>query len=47
MSPRYYDNIKWPKPKESQPGTLGISSREFAYFAENSAESLGSWRKRC
>ena len=43
----YNDNTKRPKPKENQLGILGISSREFTHYVENSAEGLGSRRKRC
>ena len=47
MSQIYNDNTKRPKPKENQLGILGISSREFTHFARNSAEGLGSRKKRC
>ena len=43
----YNDNTKRPKPKENQLGILGISSREFTHYVENSAEGLGSRRKGC
>ena len=36
MSQIYNDNTKRPKPKESQLGILGISSREFTHVAGNS-----------
>ena len=47
MSQIYNGNTKRPKPKENQLGILGISSREFTHFAENSAEDLGSRREYC
>ena len=47
MSQIYNGNTKRPKPKENQRGIVGISSREFMHFGGNSAESLGSRRKRC
>ena len=47
MSQRHNDNTKRPKLKENQLGILGISSREFTHFAENSAEGLGSRRECC
>ena len=47
MSQIYNENTKRPKPKENQLGILGISSREFMHFAENSAESLGSEIECC
>ena len=47
MSQIYNDNTKRPKLKENQLGILGISTREFTYFAENSAEGLGSRRECC
>ena len=47
MSQIYNDNTKRPKPKENQPGILGISSREFTHFAHISAEGLGARRERC
>ena len=43
----YNDNTKRPKLKENELGMLGISSWEFAHYVENSAEGLGSRRKRC
>ena len=47
MSQTYNDNPKRHKPKETQPGILEISAREFMHFAGNSAESLGSRRECC
>ena len=47
MSQTYNDNPKRHKPKETQPGILEISAREFMHFAGNSAEGLGSRRKHC
>ena len=47
MSQIYNDNTKRPKPKENQPGILGISSREFTHYIGNSAEGRGSTRERC
>ena len=41
MSQAYNDNTKRPKLKENQLGILGISSREFTHYVENSAEGLG------
>ena len=43
----YNGNTKRPKPKESQLGILGISSREFMHYVGNSAKALGSRRERC
>ena len=43
----YNDNTKRPKPKENQPGILGISCREFTHYVRNSAEGLGSRRDGC
>ena len=43
----YNDNTKRTKPKENQLGILGISSREFTHYVENSAEGLGSRRECC
>ena len=47
MSQIYNDNTKRPKPKENQPGILGISSREFMHYVGNSAEGRGSRGERC
>ena len=47
MSQAYNDNTKRPKPKENQPGILGISSREFMHSVGNSAEGVGSGRECC
>ena len=44
---KYNDNTKRPKPKENQPGILGISSREFTHHVANSAEGLRSRRECC
>ena len=41
MSQIHNVNTKRPKPKENQPGILGISSREFMHSAGNLAEDLG------
>ena len=46
MSQIYNGNTKRPRLKENQLGILGISSREFTHFAQNSVESLGSRRER-
>ena len=40
MSQICNDNTKRPQLNENQLGILGISSREFPYFAGNSAEAL-------
>ena len=47
MSQIYNDNTKRPKLKENQLEILGISSKEFTYFAGNSVEGFGSRRERC
>ena len=47
MSQTYNDNPKRHKLKETQPGILEISAREFMHFAGNSAESLRSRRECC
>ena len=47
MSQIYNDNTKRPKPKENQPGILGVTSREFMHFAGNSTVGLGSRRECC
>ena len=47
MSQIYNNNTKRPKPKESQPRILAISSREFKDFPGNSVEGLGSRRDGC
>ena len=47
MSQIYNGNTKRPKPKENQPGILGISSTEFTHFAGNSTEGIGSWKEHC
>ena len=47
MSQIYNDNTKSPKPKDNQLKILGISSRKFTQSTGNSAEGLGSGRKRC
>ena len=46
MSQIYNNSTKRSKPKENQLGILEISSKEFTYFAGNSAEHLRS-RKEC
>ena len=47
MTQIYNDNTERPKPKENQPGILGISSRKFTHYVGNSAEGLGFRRERC
>ena len=47
MSQIHNGNTKRPKPKESQLGILGISSREFTHSVGNSAEGLRSGREQC
>ena len=45
MTQIYNDNTERPKPKENQPGILGISSRKFTHYVGNSAEGLRSRRE--
>ena len=47
MGQIYNDSTKRPKPKEKQPGILGISASEFMHFVGNSAEGLRSRREHC
>ena len=47
MSQIHNDNTKRSKLQEIQPGILEISAREYANFAGNSGEGLGSRRVHC
>ena len=47
MSQIYNDNTKRPYLKENQLRILGLSAREFTYFAGNSAEGIESRRQHC
>ena len=47
MSQICNDNTKRPYLKENQLRILGLSAREFTYFAGNSAEGIESRRQHC